>query len=315
MALVPFPSAHPAPPDPDEPLIELTDPVDPEDLDGAGARMSFLEHLDELRTRIIHSVAGAAVGIGLTFFFHNQIYDFVFEPTRRVLPDGSKFVYTQPGEAFSLHIQIALIAGVILAAPYIMLQVWMFIAPGLYAREKKMAIPFVALSSAGFIGGAATNHYIMFPFMMKFFGGFNSADLLFLPSVDAVFSLYTKFLIAMGLIFQMPTIVMFLARMGMVTARFLFRNIKYADPHHLHRLGRDHADRRSRHADAVRAADDPALHPEHRDCLAGGAEAGTGLAVSRFRLPASGFRLPASRFPLPASRFPLPASRFPLRGC
>jgi len=109
-----------------------------------------------------------------------------------------------------------------------MFQVWRFIAPGLYAREKKMAIPFVALSSAGFIGGAATNHYIMFPFMMKFFGGFNSADLLFLPSVDAVFSLYTKFLIAMGLIFQMPTIVMFLARMGMVTARFLFRNIKYA---------------------------------------------------------------------------------------
>ena len=105
MALVPFPSAHPAPPDPDEPLIELTDPVDPEDLDGAGARMSFLEHLDELRTRIIHAVAGVAVGIGLTFFFHNQIYNFVFEPTRRVLPDGSKFVYTQPGEAFALYIQ------------------------------------------------------------------------------------------------------------------------------------------------------------------------------------------------------------------
>jgi len=228
MALVPFPSAHPAPPDPDDPLIELTDPVEPEDLDGAGARMSFLEHLDELRTRIIHGVIGVVVGVGLTFFFHNQIYEFIFEPTRRVLPDGSKLVYTQPGEAFSLHIQIALIAGVILAAPYIMLQVWMFIAPGLYAREKKMAIPFVALSTAGFIGGAATNHYIMFPFMMKFFGGFNSADLLFLPSLDAVFSLYTKFLIAMGLIFQMPTIVMFLAKMGMVTARFLIRNIKYA---------------------------------------------------------------------------------------
>ena len=230
MALVPFPSAHPAPPDPDDPRVELTDAddVDQDELDGAGARMSFLEHLDELRNRLIHSVVAIFVGVGLTFFFHDPIYRFVFEPTRRVLPDGSKLVYTQPGEAFSLHIQIALIAGVIVAAPYIMLQVWMFIAPGLYAREKKMAIPFVALSSAGFIAGAATNHYVMFPFMMKFFGSFNSAELMFLPSLDAVFSLYTKFLIAMGLIFQMPTIVMFLAKMRMVTARFLLRNIKYA---------------------------------------------------------------------------------------
>ena len=230
MALVPFPSAHPAPPDPDDPRIELTDAddLDQGELDGAGARMSFLEHLDELRNRLIHSVVAVFVGVGLTFFFHDPIYRFVFEPTRRVLPDGSKLVYTQPGEAFSLHIQIALIAGVIVAAPYTMLQVWKFIAPGLYSREKKMAIPFVLLSTLGFLGGALTNHYVMFPFMMKFFGSFNSADLMFLPSLDAVFSLYTKFLIAMGLIFQMPTIVMFLAKMRMVTARFLLRNVKYA---------------------------------------------------------------------------------------
>jgi sec-independent protein translocase protein TatC len=231
MALVPFPSSRAAASERDEPLVALTDPIEPEDgdeLDGAGARMSFLEHLDELRKRLIHSVVSVVVGVGATFFFHDPIYRFVFAPTQRVLPEGSKLIYSQPGEAFSLHIQIALIAGVIVAAPYIMLQVWMFIAPGLYQREKRLAIPFVALSSAGFVGGAAVNHYIMFPFMMKFFGGFNSADLMFLPSLDAVFSLYTKFLIAMGLIFQMPTIVMFLAKMHLVTARFLIRNIKYA---------------------------------------------------------------------------------------
>jgi sec-independent protein translocase protein TatC len=227
MALVPFPSATPAPPERDDPYRALIEP-DEEDLDGAGARMSFLEHLDELRKRLIHAVGSVAVGVGLTFFFHDAIYRFVFEPTRRVLPEGSKLVYTQPGEAFSLHIQIALIAGVIVAAPYIMYQVWLFIAPGLYAREKRLAIPFVALSTIGFVGGAATNHYVMFPFLMTFFGSFNSHDLMFLPSLDAVFSLYTKFLIAMGLIFQMPTVVMFLARMGMVTARFLIKNIKYA---------------------------------------------------------------------------------------
>jgi sec-independent protein translocase protein TatC len=225
MALVPFPTSPPARGgrDDDDRLVDLTDG---DELDGA--KMSFLEHLDELRKRLIRAVIGVAVGVGATFFFHNQIYEFVFEPTRRVLPDGSKLVYTQPGEAFSLHLQIALIAGVIVAAPYIMLQVWLFIAPGLYVREKKLAIPFVALSSLGFVAGAACNHYIMFPFMMKFFGSFNSTDLLFLPSLDAVFSLYTKFLIAMGLIFQMPTIVLFLARMRLVTAGFLLKNIKYA---------------------------------------------------------------------------------------
>lgn len=224
MALVPFPSAPVSPDDREEDrLIDLTEG---DELDTG--KMSFLEHLDELRKRIIRALLGVAIGVGATFFFHNEIYDFVFEPTRRVLPDGSKLVYTQPGEAFSLHLQIALIAGVIVAAPYIMLQVWLFIAPGLYAREKKLAIPFVTLSTIGFIGGAATNHYIMFPFMMKFFGSFNSPELTFLPSLDAVFSLYTKFLIAMGLIFQMPTIVLFLARMNLVTAGFLLKNIKYA---------------------------------------------------------------------------------------
>jgi sec-independent protein translocase protein TatC len=230
MALVPFPSAHPAPPENTDPRNELidTDDIEQDELEAGGARMSFLEHLDELRNRLIHSVVAVCVGVGLTFFFHDPIYNFVFEPTRRVLPAGSKLMYSQPGEAFSLHIQIALIAGVVVAAPYIMLQVWMFIAPGLYQREKRLAIPFVMLSTIGFLVGALCNHYIMFPFMMQFFGSFNSPELMFLPSLDAVFSLYTKFLIAMGLIFQMPTIVMFLARMHMVTARFLLRNIKYA---------------------------------------------------------------------------------------
>src|SRR4030095_15033537 len=112
----------------------------------------------ELRNRLIHSVVAVCVGVGLTFFFHDPIYNFVFEPTRRVLPAGSKLMYSPPGEAFSLHIQIALIAGVVVAAPYIMLQVWMFIAPWLYQREKRLAIPFVMLSTIGFLVGALCNH-------------------------------------------------------------------------------------------------------------------------------------------------------------
>jgi len=190
--------------------------------------MSFLEHLDELRKRIVQSLIGVVVGVGLGFFFINPIVNFILTPTWHVLPPGSRMIYTQPGEAFGLYIQIGLIVGVILASPWIMYQVWLFIAPGLYANEKKLAVPFVLMSTIGFVGGALFNHYIVFPFMMSFFASFNTADLIFMPRLEDVFDLYSKMLIGMGLVFQMPTIVFFLAKMRLVTARFLLRNAKYA---------------------------------------------------------------------------------------
>jgi len=125
-------------------------------------------------------------------------------------------------------VQIGLIVGIVLAAPWIMYQVWLFIAPGLYANEKRFAVPFVLMSTIGFVGGAAFNHYIIFPFMMTFFASFNTADLIFMPRLEDVFDLYSKMLIGMGLVFQMPTVVFFLAKMRLVTARFLLRNTKYA---------------------------------------------------------------------------------------
>jgi len=190
--------------------------------------MSFLEHLDELRKRIVQSLLGVVIGVGLGFFFINPIVNFILTPTWRVLPQGSRMIYTQPGEAFGLYVQIGLIVGIVLATPWIMYQVWLFIAPGLYANEKKFAVPFVLMSTIGFVGGAAFNHYIIFPFMMTFFASFNTADLIFMPRLEDVFDLYSKMLIGMGLVFQMPTVVFFLAKMRMVTARFLLRNTKYA---------------------------------------------------------------------------------------
>jgi sec-independent protein translocase protein TatC len=217
MALVPFPSPQspvPIPPD--------------EDDDAAGMKMSFLEHLDELRKRIVNAAIAIGVGILVSFTFIQRIYTFLMMPTMKILPPGSKLIYTEPGEAFSLYIQLSLIVGTIMASPFIMYQVWLFIAPGLYSNEKKLAIPFVALSTLGLIGGAVFNHYIMFPWMMSFFAGFNTEDLQFMPKLDSVFSLYTKFLIAMALVFQMPTLVFFLAKMKLVTARFLIAKFKYA---------------------------------------------------------------------------------------
>jgi sec-independent protein translocase protein TatC len=199
-----------------------------EDDESAGASMSFLEHLDELRKRIINSCLAIAVGVLVGFVFINRIVDFILAPTRHALPPGVKLIYTQPGEAFSLYIQIALIMGVVLAAPFIMYQVWRFIAPGLYSNEKRFAAPFVLFTTLGFVLGAAFNHYIAFPFMMVFFASFNTPDLAFMPKLDDVFGLYTKMLIGMGIVFQMPTVVFFLAKMKLVTARFLAKNFKYA---------------------------------------------------------------------------------------
>jgi len=190
--------------------------------------MSFLEHLDELRKRIVNSAIAIGVCVVAGFAFINPIFDFILAPTRKVLPPGVKMIYTEPGEAFGLYIQISLIIGVVFAAPIIMYQVWMFIAPGLYSNEKRLAIPFVFFTTIGFVAGAAFNHYIAFPFMMAFFASFNTPDLAFMPRLDDVFGLYTKMLLGMGVVFQMPTVVFFLAKMKMITARFLLVNFKYA---------------------------------------------------------------------------------------
>ena len=128
--------------------------------------MGFLEHLDELRGRIVRCCIAIAVGMLVAFVFIDHIVAFVLAPSRRMLPSGAKLIYTQPGEAFGLYIQVALLAGGLLAAPYLMFQVWRFIAPGLYAKEKKLAIPFVLLTTVGALTGAAFSHYILFPYLM-----------------------------------------------------------------------------------------------------------------------------------------------------
>jgi sec-independent protein translocase protein TatC len=219
MALVPFPGpqsgALPLPPDDDDEI-----PVE--------GKMSFLEHLDELRKRLVNSAIAIAVCVVGGFYWINQIVDFILAPTRKALPPGVKLIYTQPGEAFSLYVQIALIMGVVLAAPFIMYQVWMFIAPGLYSNEKRLAIPFVLFTTFGFLLGAAFNHYIAFPFMMAFFASFNTPDLAFMPKLEDVFGLYSKMLLGMGVVFQMPTVVFFLAKMKLITAYFLAKHFKYA---------------------------------------------------------------------------------------
>lgn len=196
--------------------------------DGNGGAMGFLEHLEELRSRLIRSCAAVAAGMAVAYAYVDRIAAFILAPTLAVLPEGEELSLIRPGEGFAFHLDIALIGGGLLASPYVMYQVWRFIAPGLYATEKKLALPFVLMAVVSTVAGAGFSHYVLFPSMMAFFAGFDSASMKVAFTVDSTFTQYKNVLLAMVLVFQMPNVVFFLARMRVVTARFLCRQVRYA---------------------------------------------------------------------------------------
>ena len=224
MALAPFPTQSPGRLDDEDRDIRLTDPEPLEE-----GRMSFLEHLDELRRRLIHCVVALLIGVIVAFFFLDTLFAFVFVPLQQTLPPGGTFITTEAPEYFMLYLKVGLLAGLFVALPYIVWQLWLFISPGLYTHEKRFAIPFVLFASVFFIGGAAFAHYIAFPWTWNFFVNFSRGGFVqMMPKIGPTFALYVRVVLAFGAIFQMPTVVFFLARMGMVNARFLIKNIKYA---------------------------------------------------------------------------------------
>lgn len=190
--------------------------------------MSFLEHLDELRRRLVAAAISLAIGTAVAVFFIDRIFEFIMRPLYEKLPEGSRLIYTEPTEAFFLKLKIALLAGLVIGAPLIMGQLWLFIAPGLYVREKRFALPFIVMASVFFVGGTAFNHYVLFPVAWVFLAGFSTDYMMFMPRIAPVFSLYAMLAVAMGLIFEMPAVILVLARMGLVTAGFLWRHVKYA---------------------------------------------------------------------------------------
>lgn len=221
MALVPFPTkgTTPVPSDPDWDDLEPSDD---------GGRMSFLEHLDELRRRLIISFASVFVGFLVAFAFSPTLEAFVVEPMIALLPEGRTLIFIQPAEMFLLRLKIAAIAGVLLASPVVMTQIWLFIAPGLYSHEKKMAIPFVLLTTIFFVVGAYFSHEVVFPISFQFLIGFETEQVQAQIAISDAFSLWAKLLFACALVFQMPTVVLFLAKMGVVTPHFLMRQFRYA---------------------------------------------------------------------------------------
>lgn len=190
------------------------------------SRMSFLEHLDELRRRILYSTYVLAACCAVTLFFWDPLFTYFVQYFGA---QGGKLVFTKPMAGFMFSLKVSALAGLGLASPFIFTQLWLFVAPGLYAKEKRVVIPFTFFSSLFFAAGVYFAHRIAFPSMWQFFGSYGRGTALeFMPTLDDTFTFYVRTVLGLGLIFQMPMLVFFLARFGVVTAGFMLKHFKYA---------------------------------------------------------------------------------------
>jgi len=196
-----------------------------EDDEVAQSRMGFLDHLDELRRRLLYSIYVLVACCVVSFYYWDQLYRYYAHYFQLL---GGNLIFNKPMAGFMFSLKLSGLAGLVVAAPFMFAQAWLFIAPGLYRKEKRVVLPFVFFSSALFFLGAYFSHAVAFPSMWRFFASYAVEGISFFPTIDETFGLYVKVLLGLGLIFQMPMVVFFLARFGVVTAGFLLRKIKYA---------------------------------------------------------------------------------------
>lgn len=192
------------------------------------AKIPFTEHLEELRKRLIICFTAVGIGFVLSYGFKEKLFQILTRPLIRVMQTGDKLIFTGLPEAFFTYLKVAFLSGIILAAPVIFYQFWMFVAPGLYDKEKRLMAPIVFLSTFFFVGGAFFGYFIVFPYGFKFFLGFASEIIRPLPSMREYLGFASKLLLAFGLVFELPLIITFLARLGIVSVSFLKKNRKYA---------------------------------------------------------------------------------------
>lgn len=193
-------------------------------------KMPFTQHLEELRKRLI--VCAVAVGIGfvIAYAFKEKIFEVLMRPWIQAMPAGheAKLIYTAPHEAFFTYLKVSFIAGLGLSIPVIIFQFWRFIAPGLYEDERKYLIPVVFFSSVFFLGGACFGYFLVFPVGFQFFTSFASDQITPLISTKEFLTFSFRLLLAFGLVFELPILAFFLARLGLVSAQFLRRQRKIA---------------------------------------------------------------------------------------
>ena len=193
------------------------------------AKLPLTAHLGELRNRIIKLLLAWAATSAASWTYHEEIFAFLMRPALKALaPDGGRLQAIAPGEIFFTYMKCALLAGFVLALPVIFWQIWGFVSPGLYPQEKRVALPFVVVSTLLFVAGAAFGYVAVFPAMFTFFAHFESSIVESAWRMSEVFHFSTQMFLAFGVSFELPVVVFFLSLSGIVDARQLLRGFKYA---------------------------------------------------------------------------------------
>jgi sec-independent protein translocase protein TatC len=193
----------------------------------ASESMTFLEHLDELRKRILWSVVSILAAFIVCWIFAGQLYDFASAPIRS--NPAVTLAVVRPQDIFSLYLKVTLVASLFVSAPLILLQAWLFISPGLHPHERRWAVPFILSGSVLFVAGGAFGYLVAFPLALNFLLDWITAAHL-TPIIDAVeyFDLFFSIIVALGIVFQIPAVIFVLSRIGLVSARMLIRHFRHA---------------------------------------------------------------------------------------
>jgi sec-independent protein translocase protein TatC len=195
-----------------------------------GGKMSFFEHLVDLRKRLINSAVAIGIGAVIGVSVADKVFGFIALPMQAALRKqhlDDKLVYTSPAGAINLIITLGLYIGVVIAAPVVLYQVWLFIAPGLYKHERRAVTSFVFSSFFLFLAGISFGYFVMLPYMLNFLTGFQGP---FRPliSINEYFDFILIVLLGLGIIFELPVLIFFLALFNIVTPKFLWKNVRYA---------------------------------------------------------------------------------------
>ncbi len=190
-------------------------------------RMSLLDHLEELRRRIVWSLAFFLIAFMACWAYSKEIFHFLAVPVYRFLPEGTRLSFLGITDPFILYMKVAALAGAFLAAPVILWQVWGFISPGLYARERRWAAPFVIAGTFFFVAGGAFAYYVAFPFAAQFLLGVG-VEFQAVITAEGYFSFLMTVILGLGLMFEMPVIIVILSQIGLVSPRFLMRHFRWA---------------------------------------------------------------------------------------
>ncbi len=192
--------------------------------------MGFLDHLEELRKRIVYSIISVGAGFAICWGYHVRIYGVMQKPIMETLKAkglSEKLVYLNPTEPFNLYLKVSALAGLFLTSPFVLYQVWMFISPGLYRREKRYAVPFMISTIALFLCGGYFGYKIVYPRALDFLIDFGRQ---FQPmiTIGEYTQLFLSIVLGMGLIFEMPILIFFLSLMGIVSPGFMWKHFRYA---------------------------------------------------------------------------------------